>query len=361
MTTYNFNPAGLSDGETLIWNAGAGGFVVGPAAAAPKVIYLANGDMLADLGNGQVDGQIGIVRIGDEPDDAELRLRWRQATARWVGPEMEVASLNDAWAIDGINQQPGDVQNQWYRPIHGVAWYHGSRAVLANDYVPGAGTIVVKNKIGPFAAAGLLMLRGWTPAYTGLTNNGNGTWTFTGVTGGPSVTLYADMTPVIPYDSNNAGDSGGWGGPVRVIDHAAQLWTAGFRLQERVPLVYMNGSHDSMAMDAALWWFQHDPTTDLYTMPAPWDQPMGLPGVLGKGITVTGPSEHHAGFDGTGTRVDERGFTTITAYQDWVSWAAGAPTKRYLKPFLYHRMPAGAKDTGEMYNLHWSLRWIGTP
>lgn len=354
MTQIAVDLTGILAGDTLVWDAAQNRLIKGPAAAAPKVIYLANGQTLANLGNGQVDGQIGIVRIGAEPDDAELRLRWRAASARWVGPEVEVATINDAWAVDGINQQPGDVQNAWYRPIHGVAWYHGCRATLATDYVPGAVTITVKQLIaGPFTATGKLMLRGWTPSYTGITNNGDGTFTFTGVTNGPTVTLFANVTPVIPYDNANAGDAGGWGVTTHVLDHAKELWNAGFRLQERVPLVYMNGSQDLQAMDATLFWFQYEATVDLYSTPSPYDPPSGA---LGKSITITGPADPHGP-----NRDDERGFETITAYESWVTWTAGAPTKRYLKPFLYHRMPAGAKDTGEMYNLHWLTRWTGTP
>lgn len=360
MTTFNFDPTGIFNGAVPVWNAGTGSFVVGPAAAAPKVIYLANGDTLADLGNGDVDGQIGIVRIGEEPDDAEIRMRWRQASLKWIGAEMEMASINDAWAIDGINQQPADFQNKWYRPIHGVGWYrNGVSAVLETNYTASATSIVASHlKGGTFPSEGLLMIRGWTPAYTGITDNMDGTFTFTGVTGGPSVNLTADYVPIIPYDSEFGGDPGGWGVTTRIIDHAAELWTAGFRLQERVPLFYANGSQDNQAMDATLWWFNHDPNDDVFTTPSPFDEPTGA---LGKSITVVGPAESLSDFDGDGVRNDERGFRTITAYQSWVTWTAGTPTKRYLKPYLYHRMPLGALDTGEMYNLHWSLRWTGTP
>lgn len=353
MSQITVDLTGIQSGDTLIWDAASNKLVKGPAAAAPKVINLAAGDTLADLGAGAVDGQLGIVRVGEEPDDSELRLRWRTASARWVGAEIPVATINDAWALDGINQQPADVQGQWYRPMHGVAWYHGSRGVLAQNYTPGDSTITIKLKAGAFTAAGKLMLRGWTPAYTGLTDNGDGTWTFTGVTGGPSATLYADVTPVIPYDDHNAGDLGGWGISTRVIDHAGELWAAGFRLQERVPLVYMNGSQDGLAMDATLYWFQHDPTDDLFATPAPWDPPSSP---LGKSLTLTGTADPLAG-----TREQERGFEIVTAANAWSSWVAGAPTKRLLKPYLYHRMPAGAKDTGEMYGLTWLARWIGQP
>lgn len=293
-----------------------------------------------------INGKEGVIQLGTYPDDREIEFRARGG--RWLSQPFTVMHQNDAWATDGINQQPGDVQNQWYRPIHGVGWYHGSLAVLASNYTSGASTIVVKLKAGAFASAGLLMMRGWTPAYTGLTNNGDGTWTFTGVTSGPTTTLYADYTPVIPYDTANAGDLGGWGLVPSPIDRAGEMFAAGFTLEESIR-VYLNGSQDAMAMSVALYWWQYD-TGDLFTNPSPYAEPSGH---LGASTTITGNADPKAA-----TRDLERGFDVFT--QDWVAWPGGVPTKRWLVPVLYHRMPAGAKDTGEMYGLTHQMRWVGS-
>lgn len=324
---------------------------------APPIIA----STLAGLGSGVMNGQPGIVRLGTYPDDYELRLRWNVEAGRWVAPEIAIMSTNDAWAVDGINHQPPDFKNQWYRPMHGVGWYHGTRAVLnANRAASATANIVVKNVAdGPFDAAGKIMIRGWTPSYTSYSDTGGGTFTFGGVTNGPTEALVGDVVPIIPYDNAKAADGGGWGITTQHLDYAEDLWTAGFRLEERVALVYMCGSQDEQAMTAGVHWFEYDQTTDLFVNPAPWVEPADDDTYLGAGIAVTGPTDHYAGFDGGGTRVQERGFEI--RYTGWTVWSAGAPTKRYLRPLLYCKMPTGANDTGELYGLTVEARWVGEP
>lgn len=355
MTQVTVDLTGIQGGDTIIWDPVGGQFVKGPPALAPKVCYLDGSP--STLGTGAADGQLGLVRIGTGSDEFEMQMRWRASSSRWESQAITIVTTNDAWAVDGINQQPADFKNQWYRPIHGVAWYDtGVKAVLATDYTGGSSLTVKQVTGGSFSPSGSLMVRGWIIAYTGLTDNGDGTWTFTGCTGGSgSVTLKANYVPVIPSEGNNVGDAGGWGIRTTPIERAGELWAGGLRLQERVASVYLSGSQDNQAMDTALYFYQYA-TSDLFANPVPWDPPSGG---LGFGHVVTSQALPGATAAPTSSRIAERGMDIFKT--DWIDWAASSPTKRWVVPILYHRMPLAAEDTGEEYGRTHQVRWIWAP
>lgn len=345
---------GIQDGDTLIWDAAHNKFVKGPAAAAPLVINIQSGDTLTDLGSGEVDGQLGIVRIND---DDELRFRWRQSAAKWYAPEQNVLKVNDAWAVDLTNQLPSAWKNAWCRPVHGVGWYHGTRGRLDTTINSGATSVIIDTlsdgESNTFPAAGKVLIGGDVVTYTGRTDNGNGTVTLTGCSG-VTETHVAEKAPVIPYDNINAGDMGGWGITSVPIDFAATLWTAGFRLRERVSHAHMNGSIDNQAMDMTVYWWNYD-VGDSFAEPDPFTAPSGQ---LGKSLTITGPA-FPGGSDLADDVTQERAFDIKGG--DWTNWQAGTPTKEILDPYIYLRMPAGADNTGEMYGTTWQTQWYGAP
>jgi len=345
---------GIQEGDTIVWDVVNGKFVKGPPALAPKVCYLDGTPNT--LGSGVADGQLGLVRIGTGADEYEIQMRWRASSSRWESQAITVMTTNDAWAVDGINQQPADFKNQWYRPIHGVSWYDtGAKAILANDYTGGT-TLTIKSVVGTFASAGQLMVRGWIISYTGKTDNGDGTFTFTGCSGGSgSVTLKANYVPIIPADGVNVGDAGGWGIRGMPIERAGELWAGGLRLQERIASVYLSGSQDNQAMDTALYYFQYN-TTDAFSNPVPWDPPSGG---LGFGHVVTSQAVPGPSSSPTSLRTAERGMDVFKT--DWIDWSASSPTKRWVVPVLYHRMPLAAEDTGEEYGRTHQVRWTWTP
>jgi hypothetical protein len=342
----------------MSYASGGGGSSSGAGANSPPKV--ASG---AALAAGDFDGQDGVLRIGTAPDDHEEYFKWNASSGKWIGSKVyPIITTDDAWALDLSRQPMVNFQNAWIRFNGGVGWYrNGPRAFLRSALTLPAvgasiGTINISTNEEPdangFATAGQVLIRDNLITYTGYTTT-VGARALTGCTytSGSSVgvTLPATYTPVIPYGAGTGGDYGGWGTTVVPLDHVAEMWSAGFRLQERCR-TWINGSQDGYAMTVAPYYHATDLNVDfnypgLFT-PNPADG-------IGFGTAITGPAVPMSG--GAGVRIDERGFAQRSF--GWTDWVAGTPAGRVLRATLYGKMPAAATDAGEVYGYTLELRW----
>jgi hypothetical protein len=154
---------------------------------------------------------------------------------------------------------------------------------------------------------------------------------------------HTGVTPIIPYAPSlgGGGDPGGYGNIVRELDHAGEMWAAGFRLQEQL-IAWMNGSQDLKILQIAPFYANYDLNENFNFPDLALPPPSAL---LGPGQIAVGPPRHLASITspGTGSVIDERAFEKIA--NNWADLnPALAPTKRIMKPILYGKMPADAKD-----------------
>lgn len=333
--------------------------------AQPKVA-----STLAGLGSGQYDGHVGIVRIGSGVDAYQEEFIWdttaRSGAGGWIGTQEHIVlTTDDAWALDWTRQPLSAVRNAWARPNGGVGWARsGAAAILRTDFtIPGSGTINIPIDDAGAAALppqGQVTMRGMVFTYSAIAGSaGSQTLTCPAGQGTAGVALKANYTPIIPYSPvvGGGGDPGGWGTTVAPLDHVGEMWSAGFRLQERMH-AWMNGSQDLKRLSIAPFYNNYNLGED-YLYPTISDPPVsGMLGSPSPGITLIGPAEHMAGITspGTGTVVDERRFQWVEG--NWSTWASAAPTKRVLIPTLYGKMPADAEDTGQAYGVTLALRWV---
>lgn len=334
---------------------------------------------LAGLGSGQYDGHVGIVRIGSGVDAFVEEFLWdssaRAGAGGWIGKgEHVVMDCVDAWALDWTRQPISSVRGAWIRPNGGVGWARsGAAAILKNDVtIPSDGSTfhfdIYDYSANTLPPSGNLTARGNTYIYTGV-SGAAGSKQITGVTlqfGTPGVThkggsdpgdYRTGVTPIIPYAPTlgGGGDPGGWGTNVRIMDRVGEMWAAGFRLQERIH-AWMNGSQDFKSLTIAPFYLNYNLDED-FLYPTLGSPPIA--GMLGPGQSIIGPNTPMAGIGGGSIQsvVDERQFDHRQG--NWVAWTpAGAPTKRFLVPVLYGKMPVDADDTGQSYGVTLALRWV---
>lgn len=321
---------------------------------------------LAGLGVGDYDGHVGIIRIGTYPDIHTEEFIWNDSTERWIGTvEHMVMTTDDAWAIDMSRQPATAFDSVWSRFNGGVGWeIAGHRAKLRTaTTLPDATidfTMDSNHVVADFATTGQFLLRDALVTYTGITPDGGSPTTmgtFTGCTNNAffnGKACYALYDAIIPYGASNAGDPGGWGASVFPLDRVGDMWTAGFRLQEKMN-AWINGSTDLKYMEIAPWYINRNFDED-YDKPA-LNQPPRT-GMLGPGLTLRGPAYDMGGYTKPGdhNKTSERGMEM--RFDGWNDWVAATPTKRVLIPVLYGRMEGGAKDNGETYAVSLALRWV---
>jgi hypothetical protein len=308
---------------------------------------------LTELGDGDYDGQVGIIRVGTNPDDMEELFTWNADVERWIGAPHTVMTSDDTWAMDMSRQPIAAFDNAWARFNGGVGWYRNGirghvRHAVAGTAVSIAGATI---PIGPydgevFPNGGQVLIRGQLITYTGYTSTG-GSEALTGCSGG-SGTVPGQYTPVIPYSGGAGGDLGGFGTSVVPLDHVSEMYDAGFTLEERC-WGWLNGGQDSSVMDVAPWYLNRDLADD-FSYPGTSDAP-GAAGLSGPGILLTGPGDPLSAQRGL-----ERAFEFFST--DWTAFAPAEPTKRVLIPLLFGKMASGAKDNGECYGYTLQLRWV---
>lgn len=329
--------------------------------AKPKI-----GASLAALGIGQYDGHKAHLRIGSGVDASIEEFLWdssaRSGLGGWVGADEHVVmECDDAWALDWSRQPLSAIRNAWARPNGGVSWQHvGTASFLrANLTIPASGSfeiLAADYALDNYPPAGQVSMRGNIISYTGKVTT-PGAKKLTGcllVMGTPGVTMTAINTPIIPYApaTGGGGDAGGWGTTVLPLDHAGEMWAAGFRLEERMH-AWMCGSIDFKRLSIAPFYLNYNPGED-FSYPR-LDQPP-VAGMLGPGITILGTDLPQPGI-GQGTYVSEER-AMKWAQVNWTTWAPTAPTKRVLIPVLYGKMPADAEDNGQAYGVTLALRWV---
>jgi hypothetical protein len=309
---------------------------------------------------GDYDTQPGVMRIGAGADTHEEEFRWNAAEGRWIGLERVVLTTTDSWAMDLSRCPIVRFANAWAKFSGGVGWQaKGPRTGLRSAVTLPTGTINIADPSGgALASSGQVLIRDQLVTFGGVVTT-PGAMQLTGCSGGTG-SFPADLTPVIPWSSGaiGGGDPGGWGTTVTPLDRVSDLWTAGFRLEERAN-AWLNGSCDLFAMEVAPFFFNYNldesmGSNALYAFP-------NLPpvaGMLGPGLKLTGPAYDMAGFDPPGEQSVqiERGFEMRHA--SWTAWTAGTPTKRFLSPVLYGRMPSGAQDNGQVYGWTHRMRWV---
>lgn len=342
--------------RTIPWNggpliAGGGGGTV--LDAAPRI-----GASLIDLNAAGTpgDGQVGLVRIGEHEEE----FVFNATLGKWVGKEYASLTTTDSWALDFSRAPLAAFRNAWCKFSGGVGWeVRGPQTKLRSAVTLPAATINIADPVnGSLDTAGQVLIRDQLVTYTGV-SGASGAMQLTGCSGG-SGTFPADSTPVIPFASTQGGgDPGGWGTTVTPLDHVGELWAAGFRLQERAN-AWINGSVDLVSMSVAPFYLNYNLGEDMGAAAAyPSANNAPVAGMLGPGLTLTGPAYDMGGFSAPGNhdRRSERGFEMRSA--EWTNWAASAPTKRFLVPVLYGKMnSAAANDNGEVYGWTHRLRWV---
>lgn len=332
--------------------------------APPKIAQT-----LAGLGSGVYDGQVGIIRLGAYPDVHTEEFLWSSADNKWIGTqEYIVLSALDGWAMDWSRQPLSRTRSKWCRPNGGVSWQIvGQNGSLVSDVTLPQASIQIEVNAGTggdWAAVGQFLLRDVLIDYTGYTIDDATHVTFTGCTNLPAndgrTFDGTNHTAAIPFSSQGGGDQGGWGTAVQLLDRAAEMWTAGFRLEERLD-GFFNGTTDLTAVEFAPFYLNADLGEDLgaaANFPGPDRTADQVPGLLGPGVIVTGPAYDMAGYTAPGSHKAhlERGFERRTTA--WTAWSAAAPTKRILQPILYARHAAATKSNGECYSVNLSLRWV---
>jgi hypothetical protein len=333
--------------------------------AAPKIA-----STLAALGTGQYDGHIGIIRLGTYPDIHTEEFVWNASTSKWIGSsEYQVVTGNDAWAMDWARQPLSRIRNKWCRPNGGVSWQIiGPHGGLYTGVTLPAATLVVQVQslynAASFASAGQLLVRDQLVSYTGVSDVTTGRIQFTGCSGGSGAmdgnSSGATFTPVIPFTQANGGDQGGWGTVGVIMDHVAEMFTAGFTLEERLD-GFINGTTDLTSLELAAFYLNMNAGEDLgaaSNYPGLSVTADLVPNLLGPGVKITGPAYDMGGYSQPGTHKceDERGFERRTSA--WTAWSSGTPTKRFLWPLLYGRHNIATKSNGEAYSVNLSLRWV---
>lgn len=359
MTQVLVDITGITNGQTLIWDGAK--FVPGPHTAAPKVA-----STLGGLGSGSVDGQSGVIRIGTYPDVHIEHFLWNAAVSKWIGVnEYILLSALDAWAMDFSRQPLSRLRNKWCRPNGGVGWQiRGARGQLtSNITLPQASITILRPPTEHFASVGQILIRDVLVSYTGTTEGDATHTTFTGCTndsGANGRTFDTDHTPVIPFAALSGGDEGGWGTSSFGLDRVADLWSAGFRLEERLD-GFFNGTTDLMSVDFGAFYLPFNLGENLgaaSNYPDVNQTADAIAGILGPGISVTGPAYDMAGYTAPGSHLayQERGFERRTSA--WTAWSSVAPTKRFLQPLLYARHNGATKSSGECYSINLMARWV---
>jgi hypothetical protein len=200
-----------------------------------------------------------------------------------------------------------------------------------------------------FPSTGTLLIRDNILTYTGITLTGvsqaANTFKFTGVA------LASGTGGSVPDDVDVVlGFVGGFGMQTASLGFATEFWAAGLRLQEKL-VALMNGD-GTRALTVAPYWFQYD-DGDGTSFPANSATASGGVGFSASlvGVTTLGGSDKYS----------ERSF--YWAENDWADWASAgtsskAPTKRFLFPRLYAKMPASSVESGQLLDATLRLRWV---
>lgn len=350
MAEVPVNIDGITEGQTLVWDADAGIFVAGPRAAASSIKV---GATLAALGSGAADGDPAVVRIGAWPDTHEELMYWDASQGKWVGEERVVIAQQDSWAMDLTNRSGAQLLD--WSAIDSAVPFGKAYALLtvaadlsAAAFDPGGagGTITVDDTSSPhshpFAEAGAadgayLQVRDNYLTFAGKTG--------TTLTGCHVVQGSRGVIPVGEYAYQ--GYPGGWGFVSTPIPYAVDMWTAGFRLQERLSSLCNSGPADVNLL-AAPYWTQYDAGDGV-------SQSLGVPpaGGLGASASLRSP-------DGSGLAVGNPGerdfYMTVNG---WTAWPLAAPTKRFLLPKMVGKMEAGPISSGEVLDTKLVVRWVG--
>ncbi len=326
------------------------GFLVLPQPGGGADVVV--GASLVDLGAGASDGAPGLVRLGTSPDIHEVGLTWDSDAAAWRSEPITVATQSDVAAMDLGNYKGSDLTGGYSLLVNALpsalsksyALLDGAQNLSTGAFAGGTGVLTVNDTTSPhstiFPAAGTLYVRDNFITYTGKTAT-----TFTGCT------LVAGTGGTMPDDCDvTAGSAGGFGMVTSPVPWAGEMWDAGFRLEERVTC-QLNAAPGPKTISAAAYWTEYDADDGV--------GPITTPVSGGMGISTPITSGTDDGTGGTKSSAAERSF--FWAQNDWTAWAAGTPTKRWLQPRIVARMEAGAVDTGQVHNMLWQMRWVGTP
>lgn len=329
-------------------NRSGGVIVVGGGGGSGAPVPVVVGNSRAALGDGETDGALGLIRIGTWPNVHEALFAWNEAEEMWVGEQMVNVTQLDTLAMD-LGNRSGAALLDWSLVNNPIPYNRAYTSLSATENVSSDATLSVVNAAGeahgqPFPSSGTLYIRDNVISYTGKTGT-----TFTGcalVSGsGGSIPASVDVVALL---------ASGWGMVCSPILFAAEMWAAGFQLQEKLTAL-MNGSPAEGVADKALtiapYWYEFN---DGDGLPLPGT---GTPsGGLGLSASLTGTTEDN------GAKADERAFTW--AENDWGDWdSAGNSgktiTKRYLLPRIFGKMASGAIDTGEVLDTKLVTRWVG--
>lgn len=323
-------PSDLTVGQTLVYEGG-NTFVAGPISAPRRVEASAD-----ELGEGQFVGEVGGVLIGTWPDVLLHEVIWLNPGV-WMGVrEFPLVRQNDKWAMDLGGRARALWRNDWCLPYDAIP-YGKNTSYLTADFVAGTDTTLTVQSIGEFDAAGTVRVEGMAEAITYTAKVGS---TLTGVSTSGTGTYIAGS---VVYQ----GTVGGWGTLVTPLDRADETIAAGLNYQLRMT-AFMNGS-----------WDMHSMSLGAYMREADIGESTGFPPTqpadgLGFAATITGPADPLAP-----NRAAERPFEMTGASGTWTTWAASAPTKRFVWPTIYAKVnDATSAGYGEFYNCNLTARVV---
>src|SRR5262245_3268766 len=244
------------------------------------------GSTLAALGRGSADGDLGLCRIGTWPDLHEEEFVWNPSisTGTWVGTrEYLMICQADTWALDLSGYALSAIQNNWRR-FRDSIMYGKPHTHLTATFVAGTDTTMTVADTSSFPTSGILRVRNQKVTYTAKPS---GT-TFTVSTAGVSGTFASLNTPVVLTGPTTAAEVGGWGTSIVPMDRVGDLWSAGFRLQEKVS-AWLNGGQDNTTMSVAAFYWNYNLTEDFVSPPL---DPTGSG--LGQGTALTSTGDPRA-------------------------------------------------------------------
>jgi hypothetical protein len=352
MSQKTVDLTGIQDGDSLIWNATSGKFVVGPPLVQSLAIAYP-GQTIANLPTTPADGTKVVVRVGSGVNTHQEVMRYSSASALWIGEaEYVIVTQGDTWAMDLGNRSAS--QMLVFSPVDNAVPYGKSHDLLAGStnlsaaaFAGGTGVVTVGDTTSPhsfpFTASGTIQIRDNFVTYTGLTST-----TFTGCT------LVQGSGGTIPANEwVTQGYPGGWGFNVTSVLFADDLFAAGLRIQEKVAAL-MNSAPGEFKMTVGTHWQQYDPGDGT--------NPPTIPPSGGMGVSNTITSLDNTG----GTQGGERDFY-MTEMVDgsgnptWKNWPLALPTKHFLVPKVVAKMASGALTSGSVLDYKHTIRWVADP
>jgi hypothetical protein len=333
---------------------------IGPPTVQSITLDLAAGDTTADLPSVPANTSKLVVKAGTGGDVQQFKLRYVAATDIWEDEQpLTNTSQGDSWAMDmgGYAKAQLVNYNRIVDPVpYGVpfALLSGSHNLSASNFNTGTHTGVVtvddttdagghSSAFTDTSAGAYLRIRDNLISFTGRTST-----TFTGcaVVQGSRGTIESDV-----YVSQ--GRDGGYGFNNIPIKYAAQMFAAGFRLQESY-VALMNSSADGKRFSVGAYWLQYDPGDANIPYTVPMSGGMGVGNVItSQEAVIDIPPQVHG----------ERSFymselVDVNENPVWKDWALATPTKKFLVPVIVGKHEAGAVQTGSVLDLKLVTRWV---